>query len=493
MFDLEFYPTPSHIIDLMCEGQNLTNKTILEPSAGAGHIVDYLKTYTSEILACEKNDSLREIIKSKCRVIGSDFFNVKSEDISHIDLIIMNPPFSNAAKHILHAYQIAPNGCKIISLCNYSNIKNPIGDSSRNLKAIINEKGTEQNIGPLFSNAERKTDVEIGLIILNKGEEGYKTEFEGFFLEDEEEPQGNGIMQYNFIRDVVNRYVEAVKIFDKQIEAAQQMNSICSTFFSSSLSMELKKDDAPIKRAEFKKDLQKNAWKFIFNKMNMNKYLTRSMKEDINKFVENQQNIPFTMRNIYKMLEIVYGTWEQNINKAILEVFEQITSKSHENRHNVKGWKTNLHYLIGKKFILPYQISPSKEYGYTSQTYNSLRNSYDGIIGDLEKALCFITSDDYDKIKGVNQSINRNVYGEYYESHFFKYKGFKNGNMHFEFKKEDVWALFNQRIAKIKGYPLFEHREQTAYQKRNAGKTGEERNNYDAPKKDAKVLFSIAI
>ena len=30
----------------------------------------------------------------------------------------MNPPFSNADKHILHTYEIAPRGCKIIALCN---------------------------------------------------------------------------------------------------------------------------------------------------------------------------------------------------------------------------------------------------------------------------------------------------------------------------------------------------------------------------------------
>jgi len=31
--------------------------------------------------------------------------------------------------------------------------------------------------------------------------------------------------------------------------------------------------------------------------------------------------------------------------------------------------------------------------------------------------------------------------------------------MHFEFKSEDLWAKFNQRISKLKGYPLYEHKE----------------------------------
>lgn len=41
--------------------------------------------------------------------------------------------------------------------------------------------------------------------------------------------------------------------------------------------------------------------------------------------------------------------------------------------------------------------------------------------------------------------------------------------MHFEFKNDDVWAMFNQRVAKLKGYPLPEKKEQTAYQRRQNG------------------------
>ena len=221
-------------------------------------------------------------------------------------------------------------------------------------------------------------------------------------------------MQYNFIRDIVNRYVESVKIFDRQLQAGIEMYNLTSSFYSSSLSFEISKDKAPLQRADFKKDLQKNAWKFIFNKMNLTKVVTKGVREDINKFVEQQQNIPFTMRNIYRMLEIIVGTREQTFDKAILEVFDRVTEHHHENRHNVKGWKTNSHFLVGKKFILPWMIYPAKEYGYTTNVYTSLRSAYDGIIPDFEKALCFVTGTNYDEIKGVNCTINKNTYGLYY-------------------------------------------------------------------------------
>ena len=88
-------------------------------------------------------------------------------------------------------------------------------------------------------------------------------------------------------------------------------------------------------------------------KMNMQKYSTQSMRDDINKFVGTQTHIPFTMRNIYKMLEIVVTTTEQRMDKAIEVIFDKITLHHHENRFGLKGWKTNENYVLNQKFIVP--------------------------------------------------------------------------------------------------------------------------------------------
>ena len=62
--------------------------------------------------------------------------------------------------------------------------------------------------------------------------------------------------------------------------------------------------------------------------------------------------------------------------------------------------------------------------------------------------------------------------------------------MHYEFKNEDVWARFNQRVAKLKGYPLFEAKEQTAYQARQTGRQ-QPKAQRTQNKKQFEVLFSI--
>ena len=66
MFNQEFYPTPAEVIEIMLQGETIENKTILEPSAGKGDIVDYLNEYGAKnVLTCEINQDLQKILKAK--------------------------------------------------------------------------------------------------------------------------------------------------------------------------------------------------------------------------------------------------------------------------------------------------------------------------------------------------------------------------------------------------------------------------------------------
>jgi hypothetical protein len=317
--------------------------------------------------------------------------------------------------------------------------------------------------------------------------------------EDPEEAQGYGIMSYNAVRDIVNRYVQAVKIYSELLTVKSRLNKTTDSFFRNDIGISVS-----LSYEDYKKELQKAGWSHILDKMNLTKYTTRGVREDINKFVEDQKKVPFTMRNIYHMIDMVIQTAGQRMDKAILEAFDRVTSHHHDNRHNIKGWKTNSHYLVGKKFILPSQISPATSYGYTNSYYTSLNHSYDGTIPDFEKALCYVNSEKYEEseyingkleksgIKTVNSSINRNTYGEWYESHFFKYKGYKNGNMHFEFKDEKVWERFNFRVAQLKGFPLPEAKAQTAYQDRQTGRKAQQRPQQKTQQKEYKEPTILA-
>ncbi len=298
MFGIDFYPTPAEVIDRMLMGVEVSGKFVLEPSAGSGNIVRALQNLGArEVLACEIDPRLRKILYGECTVIADDFLTVTREQVSHVDLIVMNPPFSQAAKHILHAYEIAPDGCEIISLCNSDMMRYGDTTARKRIREIIDANGLIDEFGSCFKTSERTTDVSVACIHVWKPKRG-AAEFEDYFDggEIEECDGGNvaGIMPYNAIRDIVNRYVAAVKRFDAVMDASREINELTSFFSSCPIKFgaewkgyeNLGKSSSSITRDTFKKELQKSAWMTIFDKMDMSRYVTASVREDINRFLK---------------------------------------------------------------------------------------------------------------------------------------------------------------------------------------------------------------
>lgn len=497
IFNKDHYPTPAAIVQYMAAGMDLKDKTVLEPSAGAGNIVDYCIGSGASVLACETSEPLRTILETKCRVITEDFMQLRSDQISHINYIIANPPFSADERHILHMWDIAPDGCEIVSLCNWETYKNTANRYRANLAKLVEGYGSCENLGSVFEDAERSTAVEIGLVRLYKPKKaGSDDEFAGFFMEEESEDQFDGLMPYNFVRDLVNRYTGAIKVYDQQLELATKMNDLTASFFNCTIGMSMTKDKAVISREEYRKELQKSAWKYVFAKMNMQKYNTVKLQEQINVFVERQTKVPFTMRNIYKMLEIIVGTHTNRMDAAMLDVFDKLTSYHKDNRWSLEGWATNSHYLVNQKFILPYVFYNSYSWDNDSLKVQHGCRHYD-MLDDFIKALCYISGKDYDKMPDLRVSLGQSLwvyddeeplvirteygyriaggyserdlekyvkdgytiknkpnFGEWFNFGFFTIKGFKKGTGHFKFRDKDLWAMFNQNVARIKGYPL---------------------------------------
>ena len=478
IFERDFYPTPEEVIAQMLIMSDINNKVILEPSAGSGNIVEYLKQNgAQEVIACEKNSKLRSIVEKKCAVIADDFLTVTSDMVSHIDMIVMNPPFSCEETHILHAYEIAPQGCEIISLCNTSMLSTSFYSSTekrQKIKELIELYGDDEYLGDVFSTAERKTNVSVSVIRLYKPKTD-NNEFQDYFFDTEEdvpEVQADGLITYDFVRDCVNRYVAAVQMFDDVMDASKKINNLTSAIGASHICFgaTLKNGDVytSITKDRFKKALQKNAWQWLFSKFKMEKYLTQKVRDDINSFVEKQKNIPFTMKNIYRMIEMIVGTHEDRMKHVLVEAFDHICSFSAENSTAGEKWKTNSDYKINKKFIVPYICDYDARWAspYVKTYWDYTK------IEDVIKALCYLTGKNYDeqislsdfcrefkipwgtwKPMGHFKYFNDGRNPEYIGG-FFKIKGHKKGTMHFEFLDENVWHKFNYEVAKIKGWQL---------------------------------------
>lgn len=113
---LDFFPTPASTSDEMIETADIREgMTVLEPSAGMGHIAERIRDAGFEPDVVEFSGDRRELLELKgFNVVGSDFLGVTEK----YDRIIMNPPFSNRRdeEHVRHAYNLLkPNG-KLVAI-----------------------------------------------------------------------------------------------------------------------------------------------------------------------------------------------------------------------------------------------------------------------------------------------------------------------------------------------------------------------------------------
>ena len=467
IFEKDFYPTPEEVIAQMLVMSDVANKVILEPSAGSGNIVQYLQmSGAKEVIACEKNNKLRSIVEKKCAVIADDFLTITSDMISHVDMIVMNPPFSCEEDHVLHAYEIAPDGCEIISLCNSSMLDKAFYRNAKRekIKELIELYGDKERLGNVFSTAERKTDVDVSVIRLYKPKNN-DDEWQDYYFdatEDTPEAQADGLITYDFVRDCVNRYVGAVRMFDDVMDASKRINSLTSAIGAGDIrfgaTLTIGNTSTAITKDQYKKALQKKAWQWLFDKFKMDKYLTRKVREDINAFVERQINIPFTMKNIYRMVEMIVGTHADRMQRVLIEAFDKICSFSAENSTAGEKWKTNSDYKINKRFIVPAICDYDARFSSLSPYVSIRYNGYGEEIEDVIKALCCLTGKDYNEQTPLRQFCYdvKPEWGQWIEmsNGFFRIRGYKKGTMHFEFLDEDIWHKFNYEVAKVKGWQL---------------------------------------
>ena len=507
LFNRDFYPTPKSVIDIMMQGEDVTDRIILEPSAGSGNIVQWLIGHGAGcVMACEINDTLRRSLRD-CDVIGTDFLDVTSQQVAGIDYIVMNPPYLSGWKHLEHAYDIAPAGTTIVCLLPWRDgydfeklgqwERRNTYDTHGRIRQVIALYGSATNIGDVFNNedSERKHGYDIALVKIYKERNADEGEFDNYLWNMDEtdthcDGRTEGLMPYNEVYQLVSNYISAMRQYDVVYAEAEKLNAMVGNFsgrlkFSCSLTND--REDGIVSRARYKKELLKSAWEKVISVFDLKKYATSKLKEQINAFVERQTSVPFTMDNIYRMANMIIQTTSQRMETAICDAFDMICSFAPENTdldkngraNNVDAWKTNSDYMVNKKFIVPSIFSSF--YGSMNSGYNTER------MADVIKALnyicrtegaqemrCSIYMSGYEekRLKEAGKPLpTRTVdtgsdlvrflekdvveYGQWQKFGWFRVKLYKKGTMHFEFigeQGEKIWALFNQTVAKKRGW-----------------------------------------
>jgi predicted RNA methylase len=451
----DFYPTPTSLAhrmlrELTAPYDRGSSFTLLEPSAGKGDLLDAALSHfgaydkrgvQGRMYAIEAVPDLRAALSGKgYSVIGTDF--LAFDEPYHFDVVLMNPPFSVGAAHLLKAWQVVAAGGQIVCLLNAETVRNPCDEKRRAVLELIDKYGTVDFISDAFAQAERHTRVEVALVHLAKPAADAAFTFENLEAEKtvivDDTDAGAAIERHDAIRAYVRSY-DAARDALAAIDAhARTLDLHVSTVLRVKdvyLPSAHEKNLAYIPLNVRLTALKEAYWRMIFAKLDVAKRATSKFREDFYKFVSDNSQLAFTEANIMQVLSQIIDQQQDMVLASLMQVYEKITCHHYADEYRKSGWKTNKSWKVPRKFIVP-----------NCRAYETIQ-----FFDDLDRLCCYLSGKQFETIVPVSALIDR--YGWQRretpdpEPTFFEVKTFQKGTAHVTWRDPDLLAEFNRRAA----------------------------------------------
>lgn len=511
ILNYQYYPTGAHTAARMWAKFKRPVRYLCDPSAGKGNLIRYAKEGFTELTddqipwleevpdeevqvgrhrsfrrrdrAREKFSDLLEISAVEInidhhanlkeldvKVIGYDFLDVSS--LATVGSVIMNPPFADGVKHVLHAWDLVYDA-EIVAIINAESIKNPYSQDRRRLVELIEKHGTVEFLQSQFaSDVERTTEVEVALIYLGKVPGKYldmDTLLSGLrkgdSLRGEIDPEVCTALALpsNFINDTFYRFEQAVEAARKCSEAEAICNHLSNGLGLTLEDMQAKgvgndfrESTGSIRNSandEFRKryaDLKKRAWAQIIRSSLLTKKLSNQARKKIEASSQSIYDLEFSIPNVHGFLAGVIGSMGEIYQDMVCDLFDTIIERSSDNVVFYRSsWKSNQKHRIGvrirkTRFIIP-RFSVSSFSG-------SLDYESEHFLSDIDKVFGYLhgITEAYD---GLVDGFKRNnvLTGHRVATKFFDFRYYKGaGTIHFYPKSEEVVEKINLFVGRLR-------------------------------------------
>ena len=483
----DLYPTPQNLIDKMLFDLDFSMiRSILEPSAGKGNIVEALKKkeeirsygynkYQFDIDCIEADQNLQHILKGKgFRVVYNDFLTY--DTMKEYDIVIMNPPFSNGCKHLLKALEMqSRNGGAVICLLNAETLKNLCTNERMDLQRKLTEYNAKvEFIQDAFLDAERKTSVEIALVKVQLPE----VQRESFILDglrktqeqrEFSETEGTQLIDSDFFKSIVNQYQLEIEAGIKLIKEYFAMQPFILSEFGKDektgetiqkggciISMTVGRNGLSVN--EYIKAVRRKYWTALFENKKFIGQLTNNLQRDFYNKVEELSYYDFSLYNIYQLKIDMQQKVVKGIEDTIMELFDELSHKYHwldetsKNIHYYNGWKTNQSWIINKKVIIP--LKGFKDLEYSWGGFKPTNNDTIRKLQDIEKCFNYLDGGLTEAVDLEESLKFAEEYGETKDIQlkYFTVTFYKKGTCHITFSNEELLKKFNIFGSQHKGW-----------------------------------------
>jgi hypothetical protein len=472
----DFFPTPKELVFKMLDKLNEENKHtiggiryILEPSAGKGNIIKYYKEYYDKQYssywsgknraekdltfdAIELDENLRNLLRGKgVNLVHDDFLTYEPQRF--YDLIIMNPPFSDGDKHLLHAITNIQSriGGKILCLLNAETLKNPYTNIRRDLLNKIKQyNGYIEYIDNAFSDAERETDVETAFVYIDVPMQKDETIFERHFKRDNPDiqvdnfqallPKMSKLQQLVFECDMLKK--STIELFTEKMRVNKLLNNFGITFNISICETSYKAE--PLTINEFINSANLKYWNKFIEETDFKKKLPSKLRDNFNYNMERQKDITFNMENVHYFYEQLIKSIPKSYEETVAKIFDDLTNKWsytdslwNKSVHYYDGWRTNNCYKVVGKSIIPYSTNYLYRVPDVLIDLNIIFNNIQGKQYNIDN------KEVIDAIKNYEKDI---------DTEHFLLDSYKKGTIHIKYKDKKALEIFNILAGRSKNW-----------------------------------------
>lgn len=261
---------------------------------------------------------------------------------------------------------------------------------------------------------------------------------------------GNELAKRLTVTDLVAAYEAAERDIRESFDRIEAATERLNTAFCLSGSGLIQVTDRH-GRVNFERPVQtlehvrRQLWRQLVERLELRRMMSVKAWEQLQRQINDGECPPIDLETVTGMVQQFQRQLPSMLEDAICEVFEWLRPRGSQ-------YKSNSEYEVPRKVVLGYVVERDwathwhVNYHYEANL-TALENVFSALDGKGQ-----ITKSHYSAISTAIKEIPKTepCIGE---TPYFRFKGFKNRNMHLEFKREDLLARFNQIAggARLKG------------------------------------------
>jgi len=216
--------------------------------------------------------------------------------------------------------------------------------------------------------------------------------------------------------------------------AEQEMNEVARYCIPTEVSIRLTKE-------EIERHVNRSLWRAAMDKTGFKQLMDSEAMRAFNDSVERDPP-NFTIENIRSHFLSMFQDADMMFKRGLVNVFRKLDSSYRTNEKEP--------FKVGRKVVMGYMFT--NWLGYLQVGYGMYSNGTDK-LNDLDRVFKTLDGKKHNP-RELECAINakfKETRDYIYEDEYYRVKGFKNGNMHLEFKRADLLEKANDIIAEVYG------------------------------------------